>query len=110
MSGEAEVVLSLGEAARVLGVSPSGLRRLAVVYGEVYGEVQKDAGGTSRIWPREAVMRLQGARSLMAAERAGCAAGGRGRGSYPGRGGSGGQRCGGDPARGPTRQQSTARG
>jgi hypothetical protein len=70
VSGEAEVVLSPGEAARVLGVSPSGLRRLAVVYGEVYGELQKDAGGTSRIWPREAVVRLQAARSLMAAGQA----------------------------------------
>jgi hypothetical protein len=67
---DAEVVLSPGEAARVLGVSPSGLRRLAVVYGEVYGELQKDAGGTSRIWPREAVVRLQAARALMAAGQA----------------------------------------
>jgi hypothetical protein len=67
---DAEVVLSPGEAARVLGVSPSGLRRLAVVYGEVYGALQKDAGGTSRIWPREAVVRLQAARALMAAGQA----------------------------------------
>jgi hypothetical protein len=64
------VVLSPGEAARVLGVSPSGLRRLAVVYGEVYGALQKDASGTSRIWPREAVVRLQAARALMAAGQA----------------------------------------
>jgi hypothetical protein len=70
VTGDAEVVLSPGEAARVLGVSPSGLRRLAVVYGEVYGELQKDAGGTSRIWPREAVVRLQEARALMAAGQA----------------------------------------
>jgi hypothetical protein len=67
---DAEVVLSPGEAARVLGVSPSGLRRLAVVYGEVYGVLEKDAGGTSRIWPREAVVRLQAARALMAAGQA----------------------------------------
>jgi hypothetical protein len=67
---DAEVVLSPGEAARVLGVSPSGLRRLAVVYGEVYGDLQKDAGGTSRVWPREAVVRLQAARALMAAGQA----------------------------------------
>ncbi len=70
MSGEAEVVLSPGDVARRLGVSPSGLRRLAVVYGEVYGELQKDAGGTSRVWPRDAVVRLQAARALMAAGRA----------------------------------------
>jgi hypothetical protein len=43
---------------------------LAVVYGEVYGALQKDAGGTSRIWPREAVVRLQEARALMAAGQA----------------------------------------
>ncbi len=67
---DAEVVLSPGEAARVLGVSPSGLRRLAVEYAKVYGELQKDAGGTSRIWPREAVVRLQEARALMAAGQA----------------------------------------
>jgi hypothetical protein len=67
---DAEVVLSPGEAARVLGVSPSGLRRLAVVYGEVFGELQKDAGGTSRVWPRDAVVRLQAARALMAAGQA----------------------------------------
>jgi hypothetical protein len=67
---DAEVVMSPGEAARVLGVSPSGLRRLAVVYGEVYGELEKDAGGTSRVWPQEAVVRLQQARALMAAGQA----------------------------------------
>lgn len=67
---DAEVVLTPGEAARRLKVSPSGLRRLATVYGEVFGELQKDAGGTSRVWPREAVMRLQAARALMAAGQA----------------------------------------
>jgi hypothetical protein len=67
---DAEVVLTPGAAARRLGVSPSGLRRLAVVYGELFGELQKDAGGTSRVWPREAVMRLQAARALMAAGQA----------------------------------------
>ncbi len=54
----------------MLGVSPSGLRRLAVVYGEVYGELHKDSSGTSRVWPRDAVVRLQTARALMAAGRA----------------------------------------
>lgn len=67
---DAEVVLSPGEAARRLKVSPSGLRRLAVVYGEVYGDLQKDAGGTSRLWPQEAVMRLEAARALLAAGQA----------------------------------------
>lgn len=67
---DAEVVLSPGEAARRLGVSPSGLRRLAVVYGDVHGELQKDAGGTSRVWPQKAVVRLEAARALMAAGQA----------------------------------------
>jgi hypothetical protein len=67
---DVEVVLSPGEAARVLGVSPSGLRRLAVVYGELYGDLPKDSSGTSRIWPQEAVGRLEAARALMAAGRA----------------------------------------
>jgi hypothetical protein len=67
---DAEVVLSPGEAARRLGVSPSGLRRLAGAYGEVYGDLPKDSSGTSRIWPQEAVGRLEAARALMAAGQA----------------------------------------
>lgn len=70
MSDEIEVVLSPGEAARQLGVSSSGLRRLAGVYSEVHGELPKDSSGTSRIWPREAVLRLDAARALMAAGQA----------------------------------------
>lgn len=68
--GAAEVVLSPGEAARRLGVSPSGLRRLAGPYGAVFGELPKDHAGTSRIWPLEAVERLERARALMAAGQA----------------------------------------
>ncbi len=67
---DAEVVLSPGEAARRLGVSPSGLRRLAVAYGEVHGELPKDSSGTSRVWSVEAVVRLQAARALLAAGQA----------------------------------------
>jgi hypothetical protein len=62
--------MSPGEAARQLGVSPSGLRRLAVEYGKVHGELPKDASGTSRQWPSEAVYRLEQARALMAAGQA----------------------------------------
>ncbi len=65
-----EVVLSPGEAARRLEVSPSGLRRLATVYAGVYGPLPKDSAGTSRIWPQEAVGRLERARALMAAGQA----------------------------------------
>jgi DNA-binding transcriptional MerR regulator len=67
---DAEVVLSPGEAARQLGVSPSGLRRLAVEYGKVYGDLSKDSGGTSRLWSVEAVRRLEAARALLAAGQA----------------------------------------
>jgi DNA-binding transcriptional MerR regulator len=67
---DAEVVLTPGEVARRLGVSPSGLRRLAVIYGEVYGELQKDASGTTRLWSPEALTRLEQARALMAAGQA----------------------------------------
>jgi len=70
VSDETEVVLSPSEAARRLGVSPSGLRRLAGVYGEVYGDLPKDSSGTSRLWSQEAVMRLEAARALMAAGQA----------------------------------------
>ena len=69
-AGAVEVVLSPGEAARRLGVSPSGLRRLATVYAGVYGPLPKEAGGTSRIWSTEAVGRLERARALMAAGQA----------------------------------------
>ncbi len=67
---EAEIVLSPGDVARRLGVSPSGLRRLAGVYGAVFGELPKDSSGTSRLWPIEAVGRLERARALLAAGQA----------------------------------------
>lgn len=70
MGDEIEVVLSPGEAARRLDVSPSGLRRLAVEYGKIHGELPKDSSGTSRIWPQEAVMRLEAARALLSAGQA----------------------------------------
>lgn len=70
MNGEAEIILTPGDVAKKLGVSPSGLRRLAVIYGEVFNELPKDPQGTSRIWPGEAVARLEAARALLAAEQA----------------------------------------
>lgn len=51
-------------------MSPSGLRRLAGVYAELYGELPKDSSGTSRLWSPEAVNRLEAARALMAAGQA----------------------------------------
>ncbi len=70
MSDATEVFWSPGDVARRLGVSPSGLRRLAGVYAEVYGELPKDSSGTSRRWPSEAVNRLEQARALLAAGQA----------------------------------------
>lgn len=70
MVDENEVILSPREAARRLGVSPSGLRRLAGVYGELYGDLPKDASGTSRLWPQEAVARLEQARALLSGGQA----------------------------------------
>lgn len=66
---DAEIVLTPGEVARRLGMSPSGLRRLATVYTELYGKLGKDSAG-ARIWTPEAVRRLEAARTLMAAGRA----------------------------------------
>jgi len=70
VSDQTEVVLNPGDVARRLGVSPSGLRRLAGVYAELYGELPKDSSGTSRLWSPEAVRRLEAARALMAAGQA----------------------------------------
>ena len=58
-----------GGAARRLGISGSALRRLANAYVEVFGELPEAAGG-GRLWPKEAVERLERARALMAAGRA----------------------------------------
>lgn len=67
---DTEMVMSPGEAARRLGVSPSGLRRLAGAYGAVYGDLPKDSSNTARVWPQEAVTRLERARALLAAGQA----------------------------------------
>ena len=70
MADETEVFWSPGDVAKRLEVSPSGLRRLAGVYAQVYGDLPKDSSGTSRRWPSEAVYRLEQARALMAAGQA----------------------------------------
>ncbi len=70
MADETEVLWSPGDVAKRLEVSPSGLRRLAGVYAQVYGDLPKDSSGTSRRWPSEAVYRLEQARALMAAGQA----------------------------------------
>jgi DNA-binding transcriptional MerR regulator len=54
-----------GSAAERLGVSPSGLRRLAVIYEEVHGELPRRPKSNNRLWPEEALERLQAARRLL---------------------------------------------
>jgi len=62
-------VLTPQQAAETLGVSASGLRRLAGIYAELYGELPRDpdrTGRTSpRVWPVDAVVRLRRARELV---------------------------------------------
>ncbi len=58
-----------GDAAKRLGVSPSGLRRLAGIYADTYGDLPRDEVD-NRLWPVEAVERLEVARSLVAQGRA----------------------------------------
>lgn len=70
MADDQQVILTPGDAAQRLGVSPSGLRRLAGVYGQMFGPLPKDSTGTSRLWPQEAVVRLHTARLMLAAGQA----------------------------------------
>ena len=58
-----------GMVAEQLGVSPSGLRRLASIYAEAYSELPRD-GANNRLWPTEAVERLEAARALVQAGQA----------------------------------------
>lgn len=51
-----------------LGVSASGLRRLAAIYEGVFGELPKDAMG-GRLWEAQAVARLEAAKTLVDAGR-----------------------------------------
>jgi hypothetical protein len=51
-----------------LGVSPSGLRRLASIYESVHGDLPKDAMG-GRLWEPQAVARLEAAKALVNAGR-----------------------------------------
>lgn len=57
-------------AATLLGVSPSGLRRLAEIYSAVCGELPRDPRTRSRLWPEEALAELSGARDLVLGNRA----------------------------------------
>ena len=59
------MLLEAGTAAKRLGVSASGLRRLSIIYEEVYEELPRKDRSNNRLWPEEAVERLQRARALV---------------------------------------------
>ncbi len=61
--------MSAGTAADRLGVSPSGLRRLAIIYTSVHDELPREPKTNNRVWPVEAVAKLEQARALVEAER-----------------------------------------
>ncbi len=76
MQSDGDVMLEAGVAARRLGVSPSGMRRLAVIYEQVCGDLPRksNAAGevshtSGRLYPGEALERLEAARAMVAAER-----------------------------------------
>jgi hypothetical protein len=64
----ASIVYDPARAAELLGVSASGLRRLAPIYESVYGDLKRvgqgDESKRSREWPTEAIERLQTARGV----------------------------------------------
>lgn len=55
-------------AAERLSVSPSGLRRLAVIYEQVHGELPRK-GKTGRLYSGEVLGQLEAARAMVEAER-----------------------------------------
>ncbi len=65
---DADIVYDPARAADLLGVSASGLRRLAPIYESVFGDLKRvgrgDESKRSREWPNEAVGRLQAARQV----------------------------------------------
>jgi DNA-binding transcriptional MerR regulator len=69
---DAQIVMPPKEAARQLGVAASTLRRLAPTYEAVHGPLpwEGDEAGGGRLWPAEAVERVQDARALVAEGRA----------------------------------------
>lgn len=69
MSESETIYYPPGDAARQLDVSPSGLRRYANFYEEVYGLMPRDPQGR-RMWTGEAVGRLAAAKAVLAAGQA----------------------------------------
>jgi hypothetical protein len=64
-----QLVYGPADVATRLGVSSAGLRRLAAVYERVYGELARDPRH-GRVWPQEAVERLERARGMVRAGQA----------------------------------------
>jgi hypothetical protein len=65
---DADIVYDPAQAADLLGVSASGLRRLAPIYENVFGDLKRvgrgDESKRSREWTTEAIERLQAARGV----------------------------------------------
>lgn len=61
---------SSNEVAKWLGVSPSGLRRLANIYSAACEELPRDSRTKARLWPQVAVAELAAARRLVSLGRA----------------------------------------
>lgn len=66
---EERLVYAPADVAARLGVSGAGLRRLAVVYERVHGVLGRDPR-LGRVWPQEAVERLERARKIVRTGRA----------------------------------------
>lgn len=64
-----DVLLEAGAAAEQVGVSASGLRRLAPIYEQVHGELPRKPRSNNRLWPQAALERLTAARQLVEQER-----------------------------------------
>lgn len=63
-----EPMLEAGAAAEAVGVSASGLRRLAPIYEQVYDKLPRKPRSDNRLWPTRAIERLQAARDLVNAD------------------------------------------
>lgn len=72
MSDDPVTYLDAAGAAAVVGVSVSGLRRLAPIFEQVYGELPrsgKGSGDSPRLWSPDAVSRLATARAAVESGR-----------------------------------------
>jgi DNA-binding transcriptional MerR regulator len=58
-----------GDAAHRLGVSASGLRRLAAAFEEVHGDLPRKVGTKARLYPETALAQIAQARALVDAGR-----------------------------------------